>query len=226
MRAVFAVLALIGGAFVARAETSIVRCESLDGTYAECRISLPGKGTVVVQRELSRFACTLNQTWGVRGKTIWVTNGCRALFRFQPESVGATPAPSFLSKTIRCESDEANRKFCPANTLGGVELVKQLSIMPCTRDQSWGVARGGIWVDAGCRADFRVGFSAAPPPRPTVTCESSFGDRVTCPADTRYGVRLSRRLSKTDCVLYETWGYDRRGVWVADGCRAQFTLGR
>jgi len=56
-------------------------------------------------------------------------------------------------------------------------------------------------------------------------CESIDGQSRYCRADTKGGVRLVRQLSKSDCHEGRTWGYDRRGVWVAGGCRAQFELG-
>lgn len=59
----------------------------------------------------------------------------------------------------------------------------------------------------------------------TVTCESRDYDRTYCGADTRGGVRLVRQLSEARCESGRTWGADRRGIWVARGCRAQFTLG-
>lgn len=46
-----------------------------------------------------------------------------------------------------------------------------------------------------------------------------------CPVDTRGGVRIVRQESRADCVLGRTWGYDRRGIWVARGCRARFVVG-
>ena len=55
----------------------------------------------------------------------------------------------------------------------------------------------------------------------TVRCESD-GDHQHCRADTRSGVRLYRQLSRSSCQYNETWGYDRRGVWVDQGCRAEF----
>jgi hypothetical protein len=54
-----------------------------------------------------------------------------------------------------------------------------------------------------------------------VRCESD-GDYQRCRADTRDGVRLYRQLSRSDCRYNDTWGYDRRGVWVDNGCRAEF----
>lgn len=57
-----------------------------------------------------------------------------------------------------------------------------------------------------------------------VRCQSDDYDRTYCQADTRGGVRLIRQLSDADCVSGRTWGYDRRGIWVARGCRADFEV--
>jgi hypothetical protein len=56
-------------------------------------------------------------------------------------------------------------------------------------------------------------------------CESKDGEDNICPADIRGGVRLLRTLSRTDCDEHETWGVTSAGVWVKDGCRADFVLG-
>ncbi len=31
-------------------------------------------------------------------------------------------------------------------------------------------------------------------------------------------------ISRTDCDIGRNFGYDDRGVWVDDGCRAEFTF--
>jgi len=56
-------------------------------------------------------------------------------------------------------------------------------------------------------------------------CESKDGENNICPADIRGGVRLLRTLSRTDCDENKTWGVSSSGVWVKDGCRADFVLG-
>jgi Protein of unknown function (DUF3011) len=63
-----------------------------------------------------------------------------------------------------------------------------------------------------------------PPNSQTVLCESNGSARKHCPADTRGGVRLSRQVSTAPCREGSTWGYDDRGVWVSNGCRAEFQL--
>lgn len=60
----------------------------------------------------------------------------------------------------------------------------------------------------------------------TISCESRRGRYRFCPADTDNRVELRRQYSGTPCVLWRNWGYDYRGVWVDNGCRAEFRVGR
>ena len=64
---------------------------------------------------------------------------------------------AFAAHTVRCESEEFEYKFCPADTRGGVQLRQQLSDTDCQRGYNWGYDRRGIWVDEGCAGEFRVG---------------------------------------------------------------------
>ena len=60
---------------------------------------------------------------------------------------------------------------------------------------------------------------------PVVRCDShDFRDNY-CPADTRAGVRLAQQRSRAPCIEGETWGYDRRGIWVTEGCEGDFEIG-
>jgi hypothetical protein len=60
----------------------------------------------------------------------------------------------------------------------------------------------------------------------TITCSSDNGGRNFCSADTRRGVELIRQRSGSPCIQGRTWGWDRQGIWVDRGCRADFALGR
>jgi len=62
--------------------------------------------------------------------------------------------------------------------------------------------------------------------RNIVTCASNDGRRVYCDADTRNGVALLEQHGNAPCRQGSTWGYDRRGIWVDRGCRADFELRR
>src|SRR5262249_43751210 len=59
----------------------------------------------------------------------------------------------------------------------------------------------------------------------TVTCSSKAGETVHCDANTSRGVVLARSIGEAPCLLGKTWGYDDKGVWVADGCSAVFVVG-
>lgn len=58
----------------------------------------------------------------------------------------------------------------------------------------------------------------------TLICESNEGRSQYCRADTRGGVRLVRKFSKAGCYEGSSWGYDQKGIWVTNGCRAQFEV--
>jgi hypothetical protein len=57
-----------------------------------------------------------------------------------------------------------------------------------------------------------------------IRCESKGERYTTCPISDHGYVRLSRQLSSTSCVQGRTWDYDRRKIWVDDGCRAEFIV--
>ena len=106
-------------------------------------------------RQRSGSPCRRGYSWGYDARGIWVDRGCRADFvlgRYRPGG----PGPGGPGVMINCSSEDGRRKYCRADTRRGVVLVKQRSGSPCRQGYSWGYDRGGIWVDRGCRADFRV----------------------------------------------------------------------
>ena len=133
--------------------------------------------------------------------------------------------------TVTCESRDYRRHHCAADTLGQITLGKELTRRSrCVADRTWGYDSKGIWVDRGCSAEFQIADNAGTfrdrgPSQAvqTFVCESQ-GNRTYCRADTRFGIRLTRQLSRNDCVLNRTWGTDANGVWVSEGCRGEFAL--
>ena len=57
-----------------------------------------------------------------------------------------------------------------------------------------------------------------------VTCASDDGRRHYCAVNTSRGVQMVKQRSGSPCIQGQTWGYDRRGIWVDRGCRAEFAL--
>lgn len=136
---------------------------------------------------------------------------------------------------MRCESQNERTRHCAADIRGDVRLVNQLSDSNCIEGRSWGWTREGIWVTAGCRGEFEIdqGRNDGYNDRNrrdygrdrVVRCESNDSRTHYCDVDTRYGVRLLTQHSRSRCIEGRSWGWNARGIWVANGCRAQFQVG-
>jgi len=203
----------------------VVRCESTDGRWRQCPMDT--RGGVRLVRQVSKAACVEGQSWGADRNGIWVSRGCRAEFSL---GYGGGNGGGYGDRVFRCESIDNRSQHCPANTRGGVELVRQFSKRACIRGQSWGWDDRGVWVSGGCRAEFRMmsgGWNGGgqDPRAQIVRCESNDGRQRMCPVSTRGGVRMVRQLSKAPCIEGQSWGRNRDGIWVQRGCRADFEVG-
>ena len=131
------------------------------------------------------------------------------------------------STRVRCESLEGRWQHCALPFSGEVRVLRQLSRNPCIRNQSWGRDEQGVWVARGCRAEFGPVIEQTRGQASgwlTLRCESRNGGHRICAVDTSGGVKLTRQLSRGDCELDKSWGYDPDGVWVSRGCRAEFQV--
>lgn len=90
---------------------------------------------------------------------------------------------------------------------------------------SMSMARRGVLAATVALAPMNVApFVSVAHAEDYVRCESR-GDRYTeCPIASHGYVRLSRTLSSTPCRQGRTWDYDKRRIWVDDGCRAEFVV--
>jgi len=205
-----------------------VTCASDDGKRHLCRVDTSRGVQMTNQR--SGSPCIQGQTWGYDRQGIWVDRGCRADFFLGGGGPGMGPGgPPPPGATVTCSSNDGKRNYCAVYTGRGVQLIKQRGGSPCIQGQTWGYDGRGIWVDRGCRADFRVmsggpamGPGGRPPPGVTITCSSNDGKRNFCPANTSRGVELTNQRSGSPCIQGQTWGYDGRAIWVDRGCRADF----
>ena len=134
----------------------------------------------------------------------------------------AQPQAAQSRTALRCESDGSYQRCPAANTWRGARLVQQLAANPCIQGRTWGFDRDAIWVNNGCRGVFDAGdpFTNA---GERVTCAGS--GRTECPAETRYGVTLVRKLSEAACTEGTSWGHGGNVIWVDRGCRAEFQVG-
>ncbi len=204
----------------ASAAAPTVKCESRDGGMVRC--PLPADGPVQMVRQLSDTACIRGSRWGTYDGGVWVTQGCRAEF------MAAAPEadPGLVRRVLRCESN-GGVQSCPVRLRGApVRLLRQRSALPCREGRTWGVRRNEVWVSRGCDGDFEIGneqggFVDVPW---LVSCESKGSLRRTCGASIAHGATLYRQLSRSPCVEGRSWGWDQDGVWVDEGCRAEFSV--
>lgn len=150
--------------------------------------------------------------------------------------------------SVICESARSRNNRCPIDTRRGVTLVRQLSDTRCREGHNWGVDNGAVWVDHGCRAEFAPGgnrYGDAYDNRypqagygsgygygqgrygsagngQVFACASNDGRQNYCRAQVYRGVELLRQTSRSACVQGQSWGWDRSGVWVSNGCRGEF----
>lgn len=223
-------------------------CESRDFRYQFCNAQT--RGGVRLVNQISRSECIEGRTWGYDRRGVWVDQGCAGEFETgrgggggggggwdgdRPGGGWGGGLPS--AELVVCESKDDRRRFCAVDLRHRrVSVAQNLSRVPCSEGRNWGWDDRGIWVDDGCRAEFRITGGRDPDwggGRPgggsggavaTVFCESRDFRRNWCEAETRGGVRLERQRSKADCIEGRTWGYDRRGIWVDQGCAGDFTI--
>jgi len=56
------------------------------------------------------------------------------------------------------------------------------------------------------------------------TCSSDDGQLHSCRVDTDRPIQFVRQRSSAQCVEGQSYGIDRGGVWVTNGCRADFAV--
>lgn len=151
---------------------------------------------------------------------------------------------------VRCASDGYQYNMCQVDTGRGsdVRLVSQVSKTRCIEGRTWGWNRAGIWVDQGCEGVFRVqrrwsggdgghhGGGGGGDWRPgpdwdraiRVRCASNGFQYNMCQVDTGRGsdVTIAKQISKTRCMEGRNWGWNRAGIWVDQGCEAEFVVQR
>lgn len=196
----------------------IVRCESHDGRPNQC---YTGGGRVVLERQISNAPCIEGRTWGDGRDGVWVTQGCRADFRILRGGDWERPG---YDRIVRCESHDGRYNRCTVPGRGRPQLLRQVSNAPCIEGISWGAERDSVWVSRGCRGDFSSGrtWSDYGYGSRTFRCESIDNRYNECAANVRSGVQLIRQISNAPCIQGRSWGYGRIGIWVSNGCRADF----
>lgn len=142
--------------------TRTIRCESFNYREQYCRANLD-RATVQVQRVLGG-TCRQNDTWRWDRNGINVRNGCRADFRVTEYggggsgwggSGGSWEGGGSGGRIVSCASQNYRYAQCYVGTINNVQ-IDRVQGGRCVRNETWGVNSRNIWVDQGCRAQFRV----------------------------------------------------------------------
>jgi hypothetical protein len=137
----------------------VITCSSNDGRRNWCDIG--GRRDIRLSRQISGSACIQGSTWGVDNRGVWVDRGCRAEFVFGGGGGGGggyRPPPPPPPQIITCSSNNGKRNWCDTGGSRDIRFNRQISGSACIEGQTWGIDNRGLWVDRGCRAEFRVRY--------------------------------------------------------------------
>ena len=234
LRFAFTVLAClgIGSTFAPALAQDRIVCRSDD--YRRTFCPAPTDEGVRLVRQISEAPCTRGRSWWRDARGIVVTAGCAAEFEIGYRDRPYASAPSYggggyvRPERLVCKSSDYHRRYCPADIgYGAAVLVRQRSEAPCIHGRTWAYDDRGIWVSNGCEGEFEIGYQDArfepSRGRDWVRCESRDYRENTCATGGR-SARLARQISRAACIEGETWGYTRRGIWVDQGCAADFEV--
>ncbi|MGG7564784.1 DUF3011 domain-containing protein [Rhodovulum sp. DZ06] len=160
--AAFGSAALPDPAAAQRAETRELTCNSSDFGEKLCPAGGRVRSAVLIDQR-SRARCIEGASWGVRGDSVWVSQGCRAAFRVIVDPGrrgGVIGIPELRGGEVACNSNDYARRRCEI-PLGAnwVRLEERRSNAACVWGESWGARPGEVWVDRGCAG--RFGYRAA-----------------------------------------------------------------
>lgn len=136
-----------------------VRCESWQYQPARCPMGGRGRAQLV---QVIAGNCVEGRTWGSDRSGVWVNGGCRAVFASfgggYPEPGGGYPGggyPGGQPIEVTCQSWQYQPASCPVGRARRADVVQLLG-GNCIQGRTWGLDRGAIWVNGGCRARFRA----------------------------------------------------------------------
>ena len=177
-----------------RADTVV--CESRDGQTNYC--SADTRGGVRLVTQYSKHGCYQGDSWGYDRRSIWVSNGCRARFETGEAS---------------SEHSDHNHKHAAAAAAIALGVIGAVAL--ANRHHN----------DNEYRYEPPPNHDYGYAPEQVVRCESRSDDDQYCPGRIGRGrVEIQRQLSRSACRFNASWGYDRNGIWVNQGCRADFAV--
>jgi len=174
-----------------------VRCESHGYAYNLCQVDTGRGGRVEIIDQISDTECVEGRSWGWNRAGVWVDDGCAGVFRVERRGGGDR-------HDDRGYDRDDDRRDDRRDDHGGGQVRGY--------NQGYDDDRGDD--DGSQRIAIRCG-------------SQNFSYRL-CEVDTGRGseVRLTRQISGSRCIEDRTWGWNRAGIWVDEGCEAEFVIER
>ena len=216
-----------------------VRCDSNDNRYRQCAADT--RRGVRLLRQYSKTACVEGRNWGYDRSGVWVDGGCRAEFALAGGGWGGggggwNGGGHGGGSGVRCDSNDNRYRQCAIDGRRA-GLVRQYSKSPCIEGRSWGTGNGYVWVKDGCRGEFASGYGGGGGggwnggghnsgwgQAQNLYCGSDDRRQRRCNVTIRRDARLVKQVSKAPCIEGQSWGWDRSGIWVNNGCRGDFSV--
>jgi len=125
---------------------------------------------------------------------------------------------------MTCSHPEAARQ--PGSALGPRPAgLAGASAAWGTRTAAVGVCAAALGALGALSGAPALAQPVAAVPAATVRCASPNYQYEFCPVPTGNRVMLQRQRSRSACRPGETWGFNPHGVWVTQGCAADFLVG-
>jgi len=221
-------------AFAAPAAADELRCGSRPGASNYCSADT-SRGVELIYQH-SSYACYYDDTWGYDRNGIWVANGCSATFRLGKKDKGKGDTAAAIGLGILAlgilaatssDDGDPNRNEPPPPPPGYGPGGYPPPPPP-------GGYPSGSYPPPPPPGSYGPGGYPPPPPPPqggyysrphkVVSCNSNKNKYTYCAVRVRSDVELIRQRSTSSCRFNTSWGYDRKGVWVNKGCRADFVV--
>jgi Protein of unknown function (DUF3011) len=237
---------LLMAASMAMGQT-VMTCSSDDGQMHACRVG--DNSGIQFLRQRSDAACVAGQTYGIRRDGVWVTNGCRADFQVNVNGQYSDNGRAYNQGAYNGQYSQYPDRDRD-NDHDGDDQARERRHHDHDRDaynngQYGPYNNNGSYNQRGAygayNQDSTVGVypgrdrNAQNGPMPkyygqyqngisTCSSDSGSGQRYCQTGGAFSQVQMTRQNGR--CSQGQTWGVSSVGLWVADGCSAEFTVQR
>jgi hypothetical protein len=225
-------LFVMTGALALAQDNNVITCSSNDGQLHSCRVNSDQPIHFIRQR--SDAQCVEGQSYGINRGGVWVTNGCRADFgvgdNYRADNNGYyNQQGAYNNGQYDRDNDHDRDGYRDQN---GNWHARHHRDHDNDRDHNGYYNQNGTYNGSYNNG----GYVGSAPQHPTVylghykngksTCSSEAGSGpVYCQTD---GALSNAAITKSNgrCQRGQNWDVNPDGLWVADGCSAEFQIQR